>query len=99
MKKSPNTAYRSSAMKEIEDSNVFAFHAWQNQDEEREYHVQDFIDFIARDIEADDAKEDKKIREALKIMQTALPLFLGIDEKKAQAGEMELLAKWKKSVG
>lgn len=99
MKRDPyaNGSYMSGAMRELMSSNVYAFKTWKPEDT-REDVIQEFFDFLASDVIADDEKEEKKIKSALKVIKEALPLFLNMDMNKVKQGEQELLAKWIKSV-
>ena len=100
MKVDKNQGYMSQAMRERLDSPVYAYKQWQNNDEKevQENVLEDFFTFLAEDIEADDPKEEKKIKEALKIFRTALPLFLNVNMDKVKQGEKELLSRWIRSV-
>ena len=100
MKVDRSQNYMSQAMRERLDSPVYAYKQWQNNEEleNQENVLEDFFTFLARDIEADDTKEEKKIKEALKIFRTAIPLFLNVDMDKVKQGEKELLARWMESV-
>lgn len=94
MKLNTWNGYKSFAQKELEDSPVYHFKTWQTSDSNREDVLQEFMDFIVKEIEGETEKEEKKIKEALKIFKQAMDLYLNQDMKKIAQGEQELLSRW-----
>lgn len=96
--KRDNSGYKPMSWKDIEESPIYAYKSWQKDESNREDVLQEFIDFLARDVICEDEKEEKKVKAALKIIQEAMPLFLNQDLKTIKQGEQELLAHWTQSV-